>query len=70
MGNNIKKRFQLLHEELMKSLQTLHNSCKEGEHGEWEPTKEGFAAMAENVEEVATLLNIKIKDLSKGETND
>lgn len=52
-------------------LQTLHNSCREGEYEYWEPSKEGFAAMAENVEKIAALLGIQIKELYTGvETNE
>lgn len=52
-------------------LQTLHNSCREGEYEYWEPSKEGFAAMAENVEKIASLLGIQIKELYTGvETDD
>ena len=52
-------------------LQTLHNSCREGEYEYWEPSKEGFAAMAENVEKIAVLLGIQLKELYTGvETDD
>ena len=52
-------------------LQTLHDSCREGEYGFWDGSKEGFASMAENVEDIATLLNLKIKETYTGvETNE
>ena len=47
-------------------LQTLHDSCREGEYGYWDASKEGFAAMAESLEEIATMLNIKVKETYTG----
>ena len=47
-------------------LQTLHDSCREGEYEYWDASKEGFAAMAESLEEIATMLNIKIKETYTG----
>ena len=58
-------------EKLKGMLQTLHDSCREGEYGFWDGSKEGFASMAENVEDIATLLNLKIKETYTGvETNE
>ena len=37
-------------------LQTLHDSCTDGEYELLDPSKEGFSAMAENVQEIVTLL--------------
>jgi len=56
-------------EDIRQMLQTLHDSCREGEYEYWEPSKEGFAAMAENVEEVAGLLGIKIEESYTGVEN-
>lgn len=42
------------------ALQTLLNSCREGESGAWEPNAEGFVCMGDTVEEIANRLNIKI----------
>ena len=53
-------------EKLKGMLQTLHDSCREGEYGYWDGSKEGFAAMAESLEEIATMLNIKIKETYTG----
>lgn len=47
-------------------LQTLHDSCREGEYKYWDASKEGFAAMAESLEEIATILNLKIKETYTG----
>ena len=61
-------------------LQTLHDSCTDGEYEYFEPSKEGFSAMAENVQEIVTLLgktymymymlNIKFKTYTGVETNE
>lgn len=64
-------QFKEKKEKLKGMLQTLHDSCREGEYGHWDASKEGFASMAENVQDIATMLNIKIKETYKGvETND
>lgn len=48
------------------ALQTLLNSCREGEYGYWDASKEGFASMAESLQDIATMLNIKIKETYTG----
>jgi len=53
-------------EKLRDMLQTLHDSCREGEYGYWDASEEGFASMAENVQDIATILNLKIKEKYKG----
>ena len=64
-------QFREKKEKLKSMLQTLHDSCREGESGFWDGSKEGFASMAENVEDIATLLNLKIKETYTGvETNE
>jgi len=59
-------QFKEKKEKLKGMLQTLHDSCREGEYGYWDASKEGFASMAENVQDIATMLNIKIKETYKG----
>lgn len=60
-----------LEEMIRDKLQTLHNSCREWEYGYWDANPSGFAAMVENLEEVALLLGIQLKELYTGvETND
>ena len=59
-------QFKEKKEKLRGMLQTLHDSCREGEYEYWDASKEGFAAMAESLEEIATMLNIKIKETYTG----
>ena len=59
-------QFREKKEKLKGMLQTLHDSCREGEYGYWDASKEGFAAMAESLEEIAIMLNIKIKETYTG----
>ena len=59
-------QFREKKEKLKGMLQTLHDSCREGEYGYWDASKEGFAAMAESLEEISIMLNIKIKETYTG----
>ena len=59
-------QFREKKEKLKGMLQTLHDSCREGEYGYWDASKEGFASMAESLEEIAIILNIKIKETYTG----
>lgn len=62
-------------EKLKDMIQTLHDSCTEVEYESWEPSKEGFSAMSENLQEIVTLLgktymymymlNLKIKAIEE-----
>ena len=73
-------QFREKKEKIKGMLQTLHDSCAEGEYESWKPSKEGFSAMAENVQEIVTLLgktfmymyllNCRIKSYEGVETNE
>ena len=73
-------QFREKKEKLKGMLQTLHDSCTNGDYEYFEPSKEGFSAMAENVQEIVTLLgktymymymlNIKFKTYTGVETNE
>jgi len=51
---------------IKEELQTLYNSCIEGQTGVWDCStdegREGFIAMAEGVEKIAKTLKLKIKE--------
>lgn len=73
-------QFKEKKEKIKGMLQTLHDSCTNGDYEYFEPSKEGFSAMAENVQEIVTLLgktymymymlNIKFKTYTGVETNE
>lgn len=52
-------------------LQTVRDSCYEGEDGTWDCStdegKEGFLAMAEQLESLAEMFEIKLKEYQKAE---
>ena len=54
-------------------LQSVRNSCLEGEDGSWDCStdegKEGFIPMAEDCEEIAKLLDIELEPY-ENENND
>lgn len=49
-------------EERQLILQTLRDSCEEGADGTWDCSPEGFEAMIEDIDRLAALLRVKLKD--------
>ena len=53
--------------EITGHLQSVRDSCYEGIDGSWEVNAEGFEAMAEAIEKVASLLGITLAEYQPDE---